>query len=104
MPDSALFHREYHRAIAVTLAELHAPLLLEARCYFGGGTLIALSFGEFRESRDIDFLCSDRAGFRKLRETVTNESLGSIARKPIKLAREVRADRDGIRTFIVSEK
>jgi len=57
---------------------------------------------EFRESRDIDFLCSSRDGFRQLRETVTEDSLGRILRRKVALAREVRADRDGIRTFIAA--
>jgi hypothetical protein len=56
--------------------------------------------GEYRVSRDIDFLCSNRAGFRMLRETVTERSLGAIVRELVTLARDVRADRDGIRTFI----
>ena len=36
---------------------------------------------------------------RALRETVTNRSLGALLRYPIELVRDVRADRDGIRTF-----
>jgi hypothetical protein len=37
-----------------------------------------------------------------LRETVTEDSLGRILRRKVPLAREVRADRDGIRTFIAA--
>lgn len=62
--------------------------------------MLAMTLGEYRESRDIDFLCSSRTGFRALRETVTNQSLGAIFRRSVDLAREVRADRDGIRTFL----
>lgn len=72
-----------------------------AGCWFGGGTQIALSLGEYRESRDIDFLCSSRKGFRLVRENVTENSLGALARKPIALARELRIDRDGIRGFLM---
>lgn len=78
---------------------MNADLLQRASCYFGGGTQLAMTLGEYRESRDIDFLCSDRMGFRALREQVTEQSLGGILREPLPLAREVRADRDGIRTF-----
>lgn len=39
-------------------------LLSEAQCYFGGGTQLAMTYGEYRESRDVDFLCSSRDGFR----------------------------------------
>jgi hypothetical protein len=59
-----------------------------------------MTLGEYRESRDIDFLCASRAGFRRLRETVTEESLGALQKRPLRLAREVRADRDGLRTFV----
>lgn len=62
--------------------------------------MLAMSLGEYRESRDIDFLCANRAGFKALRETITDQSLGRIFHRPIDLAREVRADRDGIRTFL----
>jgi hypothetical protein len=74
--------------------------LAEARCFFGGGTQLAMAYGEYRESRDIDFLCANRAGFRALREQVTQATLGEIVSGTLQLAREVRSDRDGIRTFI----
>jgi hypothetical protein len=93
------FVRTHHRIIAGVLRSLNAELLTEAQCFFGGGTQLAMTFGEYRESRDIDFLCSSRMGFRMLREQVTQQSLGDVLRHPLTLAREVRADRDGIRTF-----
>ncbi|MCI0517851.1 MAG: nucleotidyl transferase AbiEii/AbiGii toxin family protein [Woeseiaceae bacterium] len=79
---------------------MDAKFLVRTECYFGGGTLLAMTLGEYRESRDIDFLCSSRVGFRLLRETVTDRSLGAIFRRSVDLARDVRADRDGIRTFL----
>ena len=94
------FRRPHHRIIGALLGALDGDFLEEAHCYFGGGTCIALLHGEYRESRDVDFLCADVDGFRRLRETVTSDSLGAIVRKPLALAREVRADRDGIRTFV----
>jgi len=101
MPD-APFKRPHHRLIAGILERLDGEFLADAQCFFGGGTCLALQLGEYRESRDIDFLCSSREGFRKVREAVRVDSLGPIARKPIPLAREVRADRDGIRTFVAA--
>lgn len=93
--------RPGHRRVAEILGNLDAEFLLRANCYFGGGTQIALANGEYRESRDVDFICSSRDGFRILREAVREASLGRILRKEMPLARGVRADRDGIRTFIV---
>lgn len=63
--------------------------------------MLAMTLGEYRESRDIDFLCSSRQGFRLLRESITDRSLGTIFRQSVDLARDVRADRDGIRTFLM---
>jgi len=99
MPE---LRKPHHRAVAAILSAMNVPFLERARCYFGGGTCVALLLDEFRESRDIDFLCSSRDGFRQLRETVTEGSLGRILRRKVPLAREVRADRDGIRTFIAA--
>src|SRR3989304_5259954 len=94
------FTRPRHNTVASILAALNAPFLERTRCYFGGGTRIVLALGEYRESADIDLLCADRAGYRALRSTVTQNSLGRIAKGKIALAREVIADRYGIRTFI----
>lgn len=95
---SRRFKRAFHETVAAQLARLDASFLAECRCYFGGGTRIVLELDEYRESRDIDFLCADRDGYRELRETVSERSLGRIARAEVDLSREVRADMYGIRT------
>jgi len=97
MPE---YRRPHHRLVGSTLKSMDASFLVRTECYFGGGTLLAMTLGEYRESRDIDFLCSSRVGFRSLRETVTDRSLGAIFRQSVELARDVRTDRDGIRTFL----
>jgi hypothetical protein len=94
------FKRPRHRLVMQALAALDADFLAHAKCYFGGGARIALALAEYRESADIDLLCADRAGYRALRSTVTDKSLGRIVRVPMVLAREVIADRYGIRTFV----
>ncbi|CEE84472.1 conserved hypothetical protein [Xanthomonas citri pv. citri] len=77
------------------------PQLLEkAECYFGGGTAIALALDEYRESADVDFLCASQAGYRLLRNTITQHDLGGIFFKPVTLLREPRADRYGIRAML----
>ena len=95
---SRRFKRPLHEAVLRHLARLDPSFLAECRCYFGGGTRIVLELDEYRESKDIDFLCADREGYRKLRETVSERSLGRIAQGHVDLAREVRADMYGIRT------
>ena len=62
--------RPHHRRVERVLLSLDDTLLAQRRCYFGGGTAIALAWGEFRESIDIDFLVADAEGYRALREDV----------------------------------
>ncbi len=65
-----MFERAHHRRIATMLGALDGDLLQAHHCYFGGGTAIALRYGEYRESVDVDFLVSDVAGYRELRQLV----------------------------------
>jgi hypothetical protein len=100
-----LFERPHHRDVALVLQSLDAQALSQRRCYFGGGTAIALRYGEYRESMDIDFVVSDLAGYRDLRQMLANvRGTLPIARAgiEIELAREIRADQYGIRTQLRS--
>ena len=94
--------RPAHRAVLAMLSLLDQSFLDQCRCYFGGGTSVVMELGEYRESQDIDFLCADQEGYRRLRETVTETSLGAVAKQGILLAREVRIDQYGIRTWLGS--
>ncbi|MGJ7523762.1 nucleotidyl transferase AbiEii/AbiGii toxin family protein [Variovorax sp. LT1P1] len=94
-----MFEREHHRRIAKVLAAFDAKVLEDAQCFFGGGTAIALSLGEYRRSDDIDMLCSSQDGYRTIRNLV-NSDLGPLLKTPQKHMREVRADRYGIRTVL----
>jgi len=98
-----MFKRAHHNRIQTLLTALDADFLNRNGCFFGGGTAIVLALGEYRESVDIDFLCASQDGYRELRNTITNVSLGAIFARPVELAREVRADRYGIRTFLLSD-
>jgi len=97
-----MFKREHHQKVLGILRKMNRDFLQDAKCYFGGGTAIALLHGEYRESIDIDFLCADQDGYRKLRSSVFDKGLGDIFSEPIELMRDVRADRDGIRTVIAA--
>lgn len=79
---------------------MNADLLRDAKCYFAGGTLITMLLGEFRESVDIDFLCSDHDGYRKLRESVFLHGLDELFPAGANVLRDVRTDRDGIRAVL----
>lgn len=99
MPESR-FARPAHREVVAALNRFDAAFLERCACWFGGGTRIVLELGEYRESRDVDFLCASRDGYRALRECATESSLGSMAARDLPLAREVRADQYGIRTWL----
>lgn len=98
-----MFKRVRHQQVSRILSAFDPGFLGDNRCYFGGGTRIVMELGEYRESLDIDLLCADIDGYRNIRSQITEHSLGAILAKPLSLAREVRADRYGIRTFFDSE-
>lgn len=99
-----MFERPHHQRIAHVLAALDGEVLRQHGCLFGGGTCIALRYGEYRESVDIDFLVSDAAGYRELRQLLTGiEGINAVVRtgaQPLVMLREVRADQYGLRTVL----
>lgn len=100
---ACLFERPHHQRIAAVLGALDAPLLAGLGCLFGGGTAIALRYGEYRESVHVDFLVSQVAGYRELRQRLTGpQGLQSIVQPGATLhaVRELRADQYGLRTLL----
>ncbi len=98
-----MFEREHHLRVAAILRVLNADFLAAQKCFFGGGTAIVLSHGEYRESVDIDFIVSDKRGYRTLRERIIEaRGLDGIALSSGALVttRDVRIDQYGIRTFV----
>jgi hypothetical protein len=99
-----MFERPRHQQLAQVLLALDGPLLRENHCLFGGGTAMALRYGEYRESVDLDFLVSDVGGYRTLRQLLTGpQGITTIVREgaaPLTQAREIRADQYGIRTMV----
>jgi hypothetical protein len=99
-----VFERPHHRRVARVLEALDGALLRERGCLFGGGTAIALRYGEYRESVDIDFLMSELGAYRQLRQVLTGPGgLATIQRAaaaPLQQVGELRADQYGIRTRV----
>lgn len=98
-----LFRRQHHNDILRALRCLNGSLLLDAECYFGGGTAIVLNLDEYRESVDIDFLCASQEGYRKLRQALWGRpDLAGLLlpEAELKTLRDVRTDQYGIRTLI----
>lgn len=100
------FKRPHHIAILTVLRALDGDFLVDAECYFAGGTALVLDLGEYRESVDIDFLCADREGYRALRTALAGRAdLTPILRPGSQLTciRDVRADQYGLRTVVQSQ-
>lgn len=99
-----MFERAHHQRIAQILSLLDSDLLRAHRCYFGGGTAIALRYGEYRESVDIDFLVSDIAYYRELRLLMSGRAGINAILQPnqqlVSQVRDIRADQYGIRTTL----
>lgn len=88
-----MFERPHHQRIAQVLRALDGALLRDNNCLFGGGTAIALQYGEYHESVDIDFLVSDVGSYRTLHQLLTGlNGIAAILRDdagPLTQAREV---------------
>jgi len=101
-----MFNRPHHQRIAKVLESLDADLLKRHNCLFAGGTAIALGYGEYRESVDIDFLVSDLASYRYLRNSVREQGL-QVLMKSTDASQlqtsDIRSDQYGIRTKVFVE-
>ena len=97
-----MFERPHHQRIEVLLKSIDEQQLLRQSCLFGGGTAIALRRGEYRESVDVDFLCSSIDGYRALRQQVDHSqgTMDWLFRQPLPLARSPRVDQYGIRCAV----
>jgi hypothetical protein len=98
-----VYSRPHHQQIALVLGALDPQVLAAHRCWFGGGTAMALRYGEYRRSDDIDFLVCDLQGYRALRQALGGlAGLSPLTRQGVRLdlAGEVRADQYGIRTRV----
>lgn len=95
-----MYRLAHHQQIEKILEGMNQSVLEDCSCWFGGGTCIVLQNNEFRKSKDIDFLCSDKDGYRNLREEVFDHGLRRIFSKDVVFLREHRADQYGIRTVL----
>jgi hypothetical protein len=95
--------RVLHQHILAILGCLNRYFLRNCGAYFGGGTLLALRYGEYRLSQDIDFLCSDSNGYRKLRSAILTDNYSALFQRQdnLEFPREIQANQYGIRFPVV---
>ena len=101
-----MFTRPHHQRIAKVLESLDADLLKQHHCFFAGGTAIALGYGEYRESVDMDFLVSDLSSYRYLRNLVREQGLQALMKGTDAgqfQTSDIRSDQYGIRTKVFVE-
>lgn len=103
MSPSVVFQRPEHRIIATLLHGMDADFLSKSCRYFGGGTAIVLHHGEYRLSMDVDFLCSDREGYRDLRMAATEAGATAFFADSVETLRPFIADQYGIRGLFALE-
>ncbi|WP_177177942.1 nucleotidyl transferase AbiEii/AbiGii toxin family protein [Citreimonas salinaria] len=100
---SAFSKQDCHSAILSILRSIDGEFLAGSKCFLSGGTAIPLCSEGYRKSPDIDFLCSDRDGFRALRTALAGKpNLDGILRlgETIETVRDIRADRYGLKTVV----
>jgi predicted nucleotidyltransferase component of viral defense system len=96
---SSKFKLPFHNKIHSILANLKFEAFTSTNAYFGGGTLIALLYDEYRWSKDIDFVCSSKEGYRQLRKHVSDHQYGALFKsfEGLEFPRDIRRDQYGIR-------
>jgi hypothetical protein len=97
-----IFKLDHHNKILTILESLDSNVLRKSIAYFGGGTLLALDFGEYRCSKDIDFICSvSSSGYKHLRTVVFDGGYKALFRDQIRTqVGRGTADQYGIRMLI----
>jgi hypothetical protein len=98
------FKHRIHNQVLEILQALDATFLEACQIYFGGDTMLALAYGEYRLSRDIDFLCPYGESFSQLRCAIYDRHYEALfpleQRGSLQLPGELRTDRDAVRFAI----
>jgi hypothetical protein len=107
MPERSMFERPQHRRVLAVLAALDSEVLARCGFLFGGGTRIVMELAEYRESDDVDFLCSQAAGYAELRLAAKSRAQAGLftpeGLSRLSFPREIRVDQYGIRFPVVCD-
>ena len=97
------FKHEFHQKILTVLSHLNVEFLQECRAYFGGPSLVSMQQGEYRLSKDIDFMCPMDAGYRLLRRKVAEGGYDAIflRRDSLFLPQDIQTNHYGIRFPVI---
>lgn len=96
-----MYKYDHHNKIARLLQSFNPQTLEDTSSLFGGGTAIVLlcakNFPEYRESVDVDFMCSSGEGYSKLRSMVYGTDFSPLFSRPVEMIGDIRADQYGVR-------
>jgi hypothetical protein len=95
-----VYNKPEHRAVAAALQAMDHDLLMACQCWFGGGTEIVLDLGEYRLSKDVDFLCADTEGYREIRTRAASQGIAGLFGNHVQERRALKFDQYGIRGII----
>ena len=103
------FRHPLHNKVVQVLETVDRDFLQNCSIAFGGGTMLALAYGEYRLSRDIDFLCPYGEAFSNLRRSIFDRSyealfdLNECKARDVSFPRDLKTDRDGVRFAVQNE-
>jgi hypothetical protein len=92
--------RQEHGVILEALHLMDQNFLVANGCWFRGGTAIVLKLDEYRQSLDVDFLCSDADGYRALRNAAVERGIRAFFPKPVETVRHFKSDQYGLRAAL----
>lgn len=100
-----MYNHDHHKKIHHVLSHLDVSIFRESGAYFGGGTLITLLHGEYRWSKDIDFICPVGPGYKKLRKYVMEGAFKPhiffLDQTSLEFPRDLSANQYGIRFLVM---
>lgn len=101
--DFMNFRLVHHHNILTILQSLNSKGLESGSAYFGGGSVLALDFYEYRLSQNIDFIsCVNAGGYKYLRKIVFDDGYEALFNdlSKIQIGR-ITTDQYGIRMNVV---
>ena len=102
------FQYAIHNQILQILGAVNCDFFESCSILFGGGTMLALEYGEYRLSRDIDFLCPYGEPFSRLRRRTFEQGYAALFNldkcTQFEFPQEMRTDRDGVRFAIAIDQ
>jgi hypothetical protein len=97
-----MFDHPHHDLILTILNSVDQEFFWHAGIYFGGGTYITFRYGEYRWSKDVDFVCPVGPGYHDLRARLFEHGHDAIFKdtSKITLLREPVADQYAVRQAV----